>query len=75
MGGTTGKLFTEFAWTLAGAVLVSGFVALTLTPMMCSQLLRHQTQHGVVYRIIERSLSGITRGYQRLLTVGLRLRC
>ncbi|KAA3626535.1 MAG: AcrB/AcrD/AcrF family protein [Proteobacteria bacterium] len=74
MGGTTGKLFTEFAWTLAGAVLVSGFVALTLTPMMCSQLLRHQTQHGVVYRIIERSLSGITRGYQRLLTVGLRLR-
>ena len=34
--GRTGRLFTEFAWTLAGAVLISGFVALTLSPMMCS---------------------------------------
>ena len=40
--GRTGRLFTEFAWTLAGAVLVSGFVALTLSPMMCSKLLKHQ---------------------------------
>ena len=39
--GRTGRLFSEFALTLAGAVLVSGFVALTLTPMMCSKLLRH----------------------------------
>ena len=39
MAGTTGRLFTEFAWTLAGAVIVSGFVALTLSPMMCSKLL------------------------------------
>ena len=39
--GRTGRLFIEFALTLAGAVLVSGFVALTLSPMMCSQLLRH----------------------------------
>ena len=38
--GRTGKLFTEFALTLAGAVLISGFVALTLTPMMCSKMLR-----------------------------------
>src|SRR3546814_846322 len=37
MEGTTGKLFTEFAWALAGAVLVSGFVALSLSPMMCSK--------------------------------------
>src|SRR5690606_10085306 len=36
MTGTTGRLFTEFAWTLAGAVLVSGFVALSLSPMVCS---------------------------------------
>ena len=41
MTGRTGQLFTEFALTLAGAVLVSGFVALTLSPMMCSKLLRH----------------------------------
>ena len=39
--GRTGRLFVEFALTLAGAVIVSGFVALTLTPMMCSKLLRH----------------------------------
>ena len=43
MTGVTGRLFTEFAWTLAGAVIVSGFVALTLSPMMCSKLLKHQS--------------------------------
>ena len=48
--GRTGRLFTEFAWTLAGAVLVSGFVALTLSPMMCSQLLRHSERHNLLYR-------------------------
>jgi multidrug efflux pump len=51
--GRTGRLFIEFALTLAGAVLVSGFVALTLSPMMCSLLLRHGERHGVVYRAIE----------------------
>ena len=40
MTGITGRLFTEFAWTLAGAVIVSGFVALSLSPMMCSKLLQ-----------------------------------
>jgi len=44
--GRTGKLFTEFALTLAGAVLVSGFVALTLSPMMSSRLLKHQERHN-----------------------------
>lgn len=47
--GITGKLFTEFALTLAGAVIISGFVSLTLTPMMCSRLLvahHHETPHG-----------------------------
>ena len=51
--GRTGRLFTEFAWTLAGAVLISGFVALTLSPMMCSKLLRHQERHNFLYRWIE----------------------
>ena len=41
--GRTGRLFVEFALALAGAVVVSGFVALTLTPMMCSQLLQATT--------------------------------
>jgi multidrug efflux pump len=60
--GRTGRLFTEFAWTLAGAVLISGFVALTLSPMMCSRLLRHQEQHNFLYRWTEAALNGLTRG-------------
>jgi multidrug efflux pump len=69
MSGTTGRLFTEFAWALAGAVMVSGFVALTLSPMMCSRFLRHQDprQQNFVYRSIETGLTGLTRGYGRLL--------
>ncbi|MGH8442940.1 MAG: efflux RND transporter permease subunit, partial [Nevskiaceae bacterium] len=63
----TGKLFKEFAWTLAGAVLVSGFVALTLSPMMCSVLLRHEARHGAAYNLIERFINGMTQGYRRLL--------
>ncbi len=45
MGGLTGALFTEFAFTLAGAVLISAIVALTLSPMMCSKLLKPPTNH------------------------------
>ena len=57
--GRTGRLFLEFALTLAGAVIVSGFVALTLTPMMCSKLLRHEDKgHGRIFTAIERGLAG-----------------
>ena len=72
--GTTGRLFTEFAWTLAGAVLISGFVALTLTPMMCSKLLRHESKHNWFYNVVERGLGALTRGYQRALRLALRAR-
>lgn len=72
--GRTGRLFIEFALTLAGAVLVSGFVALTLTPMMCSTLLRHQASHGRVYLFIESLLNGLGNAYQRSLAVALRHR-
>lgn len=66
--GRTGRLFAEFALTLAGAVIVSGFIALTLSPMMCSVLLKHQTQqHGVMYRAIENVLNAMTSAYRRLL--------
>jgi multidrug efflux pump len=65
--GRTGRLFVEFALALAGAVLVSGFVALTLSPMMCSKLLRHEEKHGPVYRVIDRFLNGLTNGYARSL--------
>jgi multidrug efflux pump len=66
--GRTGRLFIEFALTLAGAVLVSGFVALTLSPMMCSLLLRHQERHSRIYNVIEGWIVGLTNGYRRALT-------
>jgi multidrug efflux pump len=69
--GRTGRLFVEFALALAGAVLVSGFVALTLSPMMCSKLLKHETKHGPVYRAIDRFLEGLTNGYARSLAWAL----
>jgi multidrug efflux pump len=65
--GNTGRLFLEFALTVAAAVVVSGFVALTLTPMMCSKLLRHEASHGVVYNALERFFVGMAAGYERLL--------
>lgn len=74
MSGTTGRLFTEFAWTVAGAVLVSGFVALTLSPMMCSKLLRHQKRHNFLYNFFERGLTGLVDGYRILLTWALKVR-
>ena len=75
MTGRAGKLFIEFALTLAGAVIVSGFVALTLSPMMCSKLLEHDTaRHGRFYNAVEGFLDGLTRGYHRLLETALRVR-
>jgi multidrug efflux pump len=72
--GRTGRLFIEFALTLAGAVLVSGFVALTLSPMMCSLLLHHQEKHSRVYNLIEGWLEALTAGYRRLLQAALHTR-
>ncbi|BBK38633.1 acriflavin resistance protein [Allostella sp. ATCC 35155] len=72
--GRTGRLFTEFALALAGAVVVSGFVALTLTPMMSSKLLRGHERHGRLYLLLERVFQAMTAGYRRSLMLGLRLR-
>jgi len=65
--GRSGRLFIEFAWTLAGTVLISGFVALTLTPMLCSRLLKYEEKHGVIYTGIENAIINATQAYQRLL--------
>ena len=77
MTGRTGKLFTEFAWTLAGAVLVSGFVALSLSPMMCSKMLRHEEKHNVAlpgdrarHRRRDQRLSAGARGDARRALAG-----
>ena len=72
--GRTGKLFIEFALTLAGAVLVSGFTALTLSPMMSSKLLHHENKHGRFYELGERVLRRIDRGYAAALRGALKLR-
>ncbi|MDO9384181.1 MAG: efflux RND transporter permease subunit [Hyphomicrobiaceae bacterium] len=72
--GKTGRLFLEFALTLAGAVIVSGFVALTLTPMMCSKLLKHNPKPNMVFRALERFFSAMENGYRGLLRVTLKAR-
>ena len=72
--GRTGRLFIEFALTLAGAVMVSGFMALTLTPMMCSLLLRHETRHSWMYNKVEAFLNGIANGYRGWLSAALKAR-
>ncbi|MDX1481410.1 MAG: efflux RND transporter permease subunit [Woeseiaceae bacterium] len=65
--GRSGQLFIEFALTLAGAVLISGFTALTLSPMMCSKLLRHERRHGKLFNLGERMLANLESGYRRML--------
>ena len=72
--GNTGKLFTEFALTVAAAVVVSGFVALTLTPMMCSRILKSHESHGRVYIAMERFFNGMTNGYRSTLGMALTAR-
>ena len=72
--GRTGKLFVEFALTLAGSVLVSGFTALTLSPMMASKLLRGDNGQSRFYQAGERVLHWIDQRYRGLLTAGLRAR-
>ena len=65
--GRTGRLFVEFALALAGAVVVSGVVALTLTPMLCTLLLKHNPAPNRFDRTMERALTGISERYGVLL--------
>jgi multidrug efflux pump len=67
LGGVTGALFREFAFTLAGAVIISGVVAVTLSPMMCSLLLSRQMLHGRFVHLIDRIFSGLAQWYGRKL--------
>ena len=72
--GSTGRLFNEFGIAVAAAVAISGFVALTLTPMLCAKILRVPERHGVLFGLLERAFVSVTRGYQFLLGVTLRHR-
>ncbi len=65
--GRTGRLFVEFALALAGAVVVSGIVALTLTPMLCTQLLRHNPKPNRFDRTMEKLLTSVSNGYASAL--------
>src|SRR5437588_3439266 len=67
LGGVTGTLFREFAFTLAGAVIISGVVAVTLSPMMCSLLLSRQMLHGRFVHLIDRVFSRLAEWYGRKL--------
>jgi len=73
-GGLTGALFREFAFTLAGAVVVSGIVALTLSPMMGSKLLKAGASHKGLAGLINRNFEKVRGLYQRLLTGTLHYR-
>lgn len=66
--GLTGRLFREFGIVVAGSVIISAFVSLTLTPMMSSRILRHRDQHTWLYRVTEPFFSGMIEFYRRLLT-------
>jgi multidrug efflux pump len=74
VSGVTGVLFREFAFTLAGAVIVSGFIALTLSPMMCSKLLHHEKSESWFARTLDRSFLALRRGYKRRLHSTLNFR-
>ncbi|HEV3008306.1 MAG TPA: efflux RND transporter permease subunit, partial [Burkholderiales bacterium] len=66
MGGILGRLLHEFAVTIIAAVLLSGFVSLTLTPMMCSRILkphRDEVRHGRLYMAFERGFDALRNGY------------
>jgi len=73
MGGIIGRLLHEFAVTIGAAILVSGFVSLTLTPMLCSRFLRHQQSgHGRLFNFSERVFAAWLNGYDRSLKSVLR---
>jgi len=65
MGGVVGRVFREFAVTITMAILISGFVSLTLTPMLCSRFLRAETvSHGWFYRVLEAGFTSILGAYR-----------
>jgi multidrug efflux pump subunit AcrB len=75
MGGVIGRLFREFAMTVTAAIVVSVLVSLTLTPMLASRFLEHESKnHGRIYNTIERMFERLVQAYERGLNVVLRHR-
>ena len=76
MGGVVGRLMHEFAVTIGAAILVSGLVSLTLTPMLCSRFLKapHAVRHGWFYNVMERMFEAWLRGYSWSLRQTIRFK-
>ncbi|RXT57642.1 acriflavine resistance protein B [Bosea sp. Tri-44] len=77
MGGVVGKVFAEFAGTIAAAIIVSGFVSLTLTPMLCARFLKahdHRKKPNIVERVFEAGFQGMLGAYRWTLDLVLRAR-
>jgi len=73
MGSIIGRLFREFAMTVTASIAVSGFVSLTLAPMLCSRFMHADTgEHGRVYRFVEAGFEALLGGYRRTLDIVLR---
>jgi multidrug efflux pump len=72
MSGIVGRLFREFAVTMASAILISMVVSLTATPMMCAHLLKQEERHGRLYHWSERVFHSVINAYGRMLNVVLR---
>ena len=72
--GLTGRLFREFGIVVAGSVVISSFVALTLAPMLCSHILKRREKHHLFYRATEPFFQGVTRTYRATLNLFLNLR-
>ncbi len=70
--GATGRLFNEFGVAVGGSVIISGIVALTLTPMLSAKILRVSTRESRFHKVVAAMLSGITKGYIKLLGGALR---
>ena len=74
MEGTSGRLFREFSFVVAGSVIISSFAALTFTPMLATKLLKHREKQNWFYRKTEPFFEGMNRVYSRSLNAFLRKR-
>ncbi|MCC7501126.1 MAG: efflux RND transporter permease subunit, partial [Flavobacteriales bacterium] len=74
LSGLTGRLFREFGIVVAGSVLISAVVSLTLTPMMSARLLKHKTKQSRFFEVTERFFTRLGNGYERSLSAFLRRR-
>src|ERR1043165_884793 len=74
LGGIVGRLLHEFSVTIVVAILISGFVSLSLTPMLGSRFLKpgHQARHGWMYRALEKGFNGLTGWYESTLRIAMR---